>query len=107
MPDVDPLAPRHHTWERNDKLEDQPIDARIMQDAKDALSKKRKAKLSYKINNSHRSVGAALSGEIAYRYGDEGTRGRQYHPQIRRLERPIFWRLSCQRRENDPSRGSE
>ena len=72
MPDVDPLAPRHHTWERNDKLEDQPIDARIMQDAKDALSKKRKAKLSYKINNSHRSVGAALSGEIAYRYGDEG-----------------------------------
>ena len=72
VPDVDPLAPRHHTWERNDKLEDQPIDARIMQDAKDALSKKRKAKLSYKINNSHRSVGAALSGEIAYRYGDEG-----------------------------------
>jgi glutamate synthase (NADPH/NADH) large chain/glutamate synthase (ferredoxin) len=72
VPDVDPLAPRHHTWERNDKLEDQPIDARIMQDAKDALSKKRKAKLAYKINNSHRSVGAALSGEIAYRYGDEG-----------------------------------
>ena len=72
VPDIDPLAPRHHTWERNDKLEDQPIDARILQDAKDALSKKRKAKLSYKINNSHRSVGAALSGEIAYRYGDEG-----------------------------------
>jgi glutamate synthase (NADPH/NADH) large chain/glutamate synthase (ferredoxin) len=72
VPDIDSLAPRHHTWERNDKLEDQPIDARILQDAKDALSKKRKAKLSYKINNSHRSVGAALSGEIAYRYGDEG-----------------------------------
>lgn len=72
VPDIDPLAPRHHTWERNDKLEDQPIDARILQDAKDALSKKRKAKLSYKIKNSHRSVGAALSGEIAYRYGDEG-----------------------------------
>jgi len=72
VPDIDPLAPRHHTWERNDKLEDQPMDARILQDAKDALSKKRKAKLSYKINNAHRSVGAQLSGEIAYRYGDEG-----------------------------------
>ena len=72
VPDIDPLAPRHHTWERNDKLEDQPIDARILQDAKDALSKKRKVKLSYKVNNAHRSIGAALSGEIAYRYGDEG-----------------------------------
>ncbi|NCZ60708.1 MAG: glutamate synthase subunit alpha, partial [Betaproteobacteria bacterium] len=29
-------------------------------------------KLSYKIQNVHRSVGAQLSGEIAYRYGDEG-----------------------------------
>ena len=72
VPDVDPLAPRHHTWERNDKLEDQPLDARILQDAKDALQKKRKIKLSYKIQNVHRSVGAQLSGEIAYRYGDEG-----------------------------------
>ena len=72
VPDIDTLAPRHHTWERNDKLEDQPLDARILQDAKDALAKKRKAKLSYKINNAHRSVGAQLSGEIAYRYGDEG-----------------------------------
>jgi glutamate synthase (NADPH/NADH) large chain/glutamate synthase (ferredoxin) len=72
VPDIDPLAPRHHTWERNDKLEDQPIDARILQDAKDALAKKRKVKLSYKVNNAHRSIGAGLSGEIAYRYGDEG-----------------------------------
>ena len=72
VPDIDPLAPRHHTWERNDKLEDQPLDARILQDAKDALQKKRKIKLSYKIQNVHRSVGAQLSGEIAYRYGDEG-----------------------------------
>ncbi|NDA26162.1 MAG: glutamate synthase large subunit [Verrucomicrobia bacterium] len=72
VPDIDPLAPRHHTWERNDKLEDQPLDARILQDSKDALQKKRKIKLSYKIQNVHRSVGAQLSGEIAYRYGDEG-----------------------------------
>ncbi|MDR0533674.1 MAG: glutamate synthase large subunit [Verrucomicrobiales bacterium] len=72
VPEVDNWKPRYHTWERNDKLEDQPLDDRILQDVKSTLQTKRKITLKYKVNNVYRSIGAQLSGEIAYRYGDVG-----------------------------------
>ena len=72
MPKVDDGSPRFHTWERNDKLEDRTLDDVILQDAKSCLQTKHKQSLKYKVKNTFRSIGTALSGEIAYRYGDEG-----------------------------------
>jgi glutamate synthase domain-containing protein 2/glutamate synthase domain-containing protein 1/glutamate synthase domain-containing protein 3 len=72
MPKVDDTTPRFHTWERNDKLEDRPLDEVILQDAKSCLQTKRKTSLKYKVRNINRSIGTQLSGEIAYRFGDEG-----------------------------------
>jgi glutamate synthase domain-containing protein 2/glutamate synthase domain-containing protein 1/glutamate synthase domain-containing protein 3 len=72
MPKLDDVTPRFHTWERNDKLEDRPLDEVILQDAKSCLQTKRALSLKYKVRNTNRSVGTMLSGEIAYRFGDDG-----------------------------------
>ncbi|MDB4793646.1 glutamate synthase large subunit [Methylacidiphilales bacterium] len=73
MPKLDDVTtPRFHTWERNDKLEDRTLDDVILQDAKSCLQTKHKLSLSYKVKNTFRSIGTNLSGEIAYRFGDEG-----------------------------------
>jgi len=72
MPKVDDGSPRFHTWERNDKLEDRTLDDVILQDAKSTLQTKHPLSLKYKVKNTFRSIGTNLSGEIAYRYGDEG-----------------------------------
>ena len=72
MPKIDDGTPRFHTWERNDKLEDRTLDDIILQDAKSCLQTKTKLNLKYKVKNTFRSIGTNLSGEIAYRYGDEG-----------------------------------
>ena len=71
-PDSDDISPRHHTWERNDKHEDRPLDDVFLQEAQSTLKTKRPLTLTAKVNNTNRSVGTKLSGEIAYRYGDEG-----------------------------------
>ncbi len=72
MPPLDDTVSRFHTWERNDKLEDLTLDDVILQSAKSALQTKRHIELKYKVKNVNRSIGTQLSGEIAYRYGDEG-----------------------------------
>ena len=72
MPKVDDMTPRFHTWERNDKLEDRTLDDVILQDAKSTLQTKHKLSLKYNVKNTYRSIGTNLSGEIAYRFGDEG-----------------------------------
>jgi glutamate synthase (NADPH/NADH) large chain/glutamate synthase (ferredoxin) len=72
MPKIDDGSPRFHTWERNDKLEDRTLDETVLQDAKSCLQNKTKLTLKYKVKNTFRSIGTQLSGEIAYRYGDEG-----------------------------------
>ncbi len=71
-PAVDETVVRYHTWERNDRLEDQSLDDIIVQDAKSALKTKQKSTFAYKVKNIHRSIGAQLAGEIGYQYGDEG-----------------------------------
>jgi glutamate synthase domain-containing protein 2/glutamate synthase domain-containing protein 1/glutamate synthase domain-containing protein 3 len=62
---------RFRVWYRNDKP-DKPLDDTILQDVKDALRSKTPLVRSYRIRNIHRSIGAKLSGEIAYLYGDHG-----------------------------------
>ena len=63
--------PRYHLQERNDR-EDIPLDDQILEDAAEAITQKTSVQLSYSIRNTHRTVGAKLSGEIARRYGDTG-----------------------------------
>ena len=72
QPDPSGNRPRHHTRERNDRLEDSHLDDVILQDAKDALTGERPITLFYEIRNIHRTVGATVAGEIAFRYGDKG-----------------------------------
>ena len=61
--------PRYHTQERNERI-DTPLDDQILIDAEAAIANKTPIQLSYAIRNTHRTVGAKLSGEIAFRYGD-------------------------------------
>ena len=63
--------PRYHLQERNDR-DEIPFDDQILEDAKEAIAQKSSIQLSYPIQNTHRTVGAKLSGEIAIRYGDVG-----------------------------------
>lgn len=62
-------SPRYHLQERNNRV-DTPLDDQILQEAEAAIANKEPIQLSYPIRNTHRTVGAKLSGEIAYRYGD-------------------------------------
>lgn len=71
VPEIDPLAVRYHTWERNDKPEDQPLDERILQDVKSTLQTRKPITLKYKVRNVHRCIGTQLSGEIAFRSGED------------------------------------
>ena len=61
--------PRYHLQERNNRV-DIPLDDQILKDAETAIANKEPIQLSYPIRNTHRTVGAKLSGEIAFRYGD-------------------------------------
>jgi Glutamate synthase domain 3 len=57
---------------RNDRpeTEEEDLNGRIVKDAWENLERGGKVKLKYKINNSHRSVGATLAGLIAKKWGD-------------------------------------
>ena len=63
--------PRYHLQKRNNR-DDVSLDDQILVDAKEAILQKTSIQLSYPIRNTHRTVGAKLSGEIAMRYGDAG-----------------------------------
>jgi glutamate synthase domain-containing protein 2/glutamate synthase domain-containing protein 1/glutamate synthase domain-containing protein 3 len=68
----DPSAVRHATRSRNDGPEDQTLDETVLQDAKDAITDGKPISLSYEVENTSRSVGTQVSGEIGYEWGEEG-----------------------------------
>ena len=68
----DPTAIRHATRDRNDPEHDQPIDDIILQDAEEAIRDGKPVSLSYKVDNTNRSIATKVSGEIGYQYGEEG-----------------------------------
>ena len=72
FPGVGETEPRFHTWERNDPQGDRPLDDILLQEAKTAIHSKEPIELRHRVRNIHRSIGAGLSGEIAYHFGDEG-----------------------------------
>jgi glutamate synthase (NADPH/NADH) large chain/glutamate synthase (ferredoxin) len=68
----DPTAIRYATRDRNDPEHDQPIDDIILQDAEEAIRDAKPVSLSYKVDNTNRSIATKVSGEIGYQYGEEG-----------------------------------
>ncbi|CAB4244325.1 Ferredoxin-dependent glutamate synthase 2 [Methylacidimicrobium sp. AP8] len=72
FPGVGETEPRFHTWERNDPQGDRPLDDILLLEAKSAIHSKEPIELRHRVRNVHRSIGAGLSGEIAYHFGDEG-----------------------------------
>ena len=70
--DASGSATRIHTRERNERFGDSSLDDKIMTDARVALQGKGIARLSYKINNTHRNIGTRISGHIGYSFGDRG-----------------------------------
>jgi len=66
-------APRICKMNRNDGLDEHPLDDKIIQAASIAISDKRKVQpLRYKIQNTFRNIGTKLSGQIALHHGNHG-----------------------------------
>jgi len=63
--------PIRSTQERNDRHEE-ILDDAILRDVACALDDQKPVKRSYEIRNVHRTVGARVAGEIAYRYRGDG-----------------------------------
>jgi glutamate synthase domain-containing protein 3 len=72
------LSPRDTRIKQRQRIEprkeksDSPLDDTILLDVKDAIREKSSVVKNYKINNTNRSVGTKLAGELAYLYGDKG-----------------------------------
>ena len=71
---VDPenTHPHRAMQDRNDPDEPPPLDDRMIEDARDAIERRKPVSHSYSVRNTDRSVGARLSGAVAARYGDAG-----------------------------------
>lgn len=61
----------YHNGKQDHNLQ-KALDKKLIRQARPALENKEKVQLSTPIRNSHRTVGAMLSGEVAKRYGEEG-----------------------------------
>ncbi|MBL9143713.1 MAG: glutamate synthase large subunit [Verrucomicrobiaceae bacterium] len=66
-------APRICQMNRNDGLDEHPLDDKIIQAVSVSISDKRKAApLTYKVKNTFRNIGTKLSGQIALHHGNHG-----------------------------------
>ena len=65
-------VPRTCLKGRNDGIHPHPLDDKIIQEAKDAITDQVPVKLAFKVKNTDRNIGTKLSGEIAYHWGDTG-----------------------------------
>ncbi len=65
------ITPIYNTEVQNHHLEE-ILDRTLIEQAKPALEKREKVAFNATINNTNRSAGAMLSGEIAKRYGHDG-----------------------------------
>ncbi len=65
-------APRFCTNDRNTPFDRGELAERMVADTLGAIENKRGGEFHYPINNTNRSIGARVSGEIAGRYGNYG-----------------------------------
>jgi glutamate synthase (NADPH/NADH) large chain len=70
-PDVPTSVARYHC-ERQDHGLERALDHKLIAEAKPALEHRQPVAIETPIRNTHRVVGAMLSGEVAKRYGHEG-----------------------------------
>ena len=75
--DLEPLLPQFCQVDRNPPLDQAEFSEQIVQDCLPAIRHKSGGEFSYTIQNTHRSIGARLSGEIARQHGNHDM---QYHP---------------------------
>ncbi|REL30788.1 glutamate synthase large subunit [Thalassotalea euphylliae] len=61
-----------HQTEANIPFDEGKLNQQLVEAARDAVAHKTGAEFRFNINNTDRSVGAALSGEIAKHHGDQG-----------------------------------
>ncbi|TLD68278.1 glutamate synthase large subunit [Phragmitibacter flavus] len=66
-------APRIAMVNSNDRVDQHPLDDKILQHAQFAITDKRKVKpIHLKVKNTDRNIGTKLSGEIAFHHGNHG-----------------------------------
>ena len=64
--------PRHCVQPSNPSFDKGELAEKMVADALDAIQIRQPMELSYRVRNTHRSIGARLSGEIARRHGAAG-----------------------------------
>jgi len=75
--------PRYCTSERNEPFDKGELAEQMVKDCLSAIENKRGGNFEYKVANTHRSIGARLSGEIAVRHGDLGMEDSPIHITLR------------------------
>ena len=69
---VDPELPHYCNTERNEPWDKGELAEQMVTDCMNAIKNSSGGDFSYAINNTHRSIGARLSGEIARIHGNHG-----------------------------------
>jgi len=69
---VDPDLPRFCSEDRNEPWDKGELAEQMVSDCLDAIETSSGGQYSYNVSNTHRSIGARLSGEIALRHGNHG-----------------------------------
>jgi len=69
---VDPALPRYCSEERNQPWDKGLLAEQMVADCMEAIKNSSGGTFEYAINNTHRSIGARLSGEIARIHGNHG-----------------------------------
>lgn len=77
-PDVEEGIAFYHNDKQDHGL-DKVLDRKLIKKAKKALKKGKQVEISAKINNTDRTTGAMLGGEVAKRYGHAGLRDDTIH----------------------------
>ena len=67
-------VPRYCQTERNPSFDKGELAERMVRETRDAIENMTGGEFRYEVNNTHRSIGARLSGEIARHHGDHGMR---------------------------------
>jgi glutamate synthase (NADPH/NADH) large chain len=79
VPDELSSKPQYCHVQRNDPNDKGVLAEQMWTDTQHAIEHKNGGIFAYAINNTHRAIGARLSGEIARRHGDNGMKNAPLH----------------------------